>query len=51
MRPGKEEEGEDLVGEECGWGLGWDWPLMISLMVMRECSSEMGPVGVGGLEG
>ena len=29
----------------------WDWPFMISLIVIRECSSSMGPVGVGGLEG
>ena len=40
MRPGKPGRDSD-----------WDWPFMISLMVMRECSSETGPVGVGGLEG
>ena len=38
MRPGKP-----------GWE--FDWPFMISLMVMRECSSSTGPVGVGGLDG
>ena len=28
-----------------------DWPLMISSMVIRLCSSSTGPVGVGGREG